>query len=78
MDTTGTYVYYVAGSEAWPNSVMKDVVSRETRRIAELSPDDSPDSKSQENHHDVGELTARVSGNGHYLAFVVQQEPDWV
>jgi hypothetical protein len=73
VDTSGTYIYYVAGSAEAPVLFMQDVDSGETRRIAELSPGDFPDWKAGETHHDLAELTARVSGNGQYVAFMSQQ-----
>ena len=74
VNTTGTYVYYVAGSPGAPDLYMHDVVGGETRLIAALSPADFPDWLGiEEIDHDLGDLTARVSGNGRFVAFMSQQ-----
>jgi hypothetical protein len=79
VDTTGTYVYYVAGSPEAPSLYVQDVVSGDTHLIAALARADSPDWaralgwKRGESQSNLGVLTARVSGNGQYVAFMSKQ-----
>jgi hypothetical protein len=72
VDETGRYVYYAAGSPAAPSLFVSDVVSGETRRVAELAPGDRPDwaTNSGGNSQDLVQLTARVSGNGRFVVFM--------
>jgi len=80
---TGELVYFVAngalteGEGATPgafNLYVRNTVTDRTRLVAVLSNADGPDWEAGGgNHNNLGELSARVSANGRYLAFMSQR-----
>lgn len=80
-DQAGRYVYFVADGVLAADAVagernlyVHDTQSGVTRLVAVLSSADSPDwNASGEERTDLGEVAARVSPDGQYLAFMSQQ-----
>lgn len=54
------------------NLYMQDTTTGETKLVAVLSNRDEPDWEANAQHDNLGGLTARVSANGRYLAFMSQ------
>jgi hypothetical protein len=52
------------------NLYVYDTVTSQTRLVAVLADPDAPDWEAGGDHRNLGELTARVSENGRYLAFM--------
>ncbi|MGH2878059.1 MAG: hypothetical protein ACRDK4_00395 [Solirubrobacteraceae bacterium] len=86
MDQSGRYIYYVAGGvlthgvspqgetahSGADNLYVEDTTTGETRLIVVLGAGDGPDweAGSPETRDFFGQMTARVSANGRYLAFM--------
>ncbi len=85
----GRFVYFAANGVLAPGGVpgncaeesesatcnlyMRDTVTEETQLVAELSGMDAPDWKGANGHGFLGELTARTSPDGRYLAFMSER-----
>jgi hypothetical protein len=77
IDETGRYVYFVASGALAPgaapggaNLYVRDVTSDKPSLVAVLAAGDGPDWASARSGTDLGEMTAGVSPNGRYLAFM--------
>jgi len=80
-DVTGTYIYFVASgvlapgaSAGSPNLYVQDTSTGETTLVAVLSDGDAPDWRAGSVvSDDFSELTARVSSDGRFVAFMSEE-----